>query len=179
VVHRIDVPRLVAANDIQALLYVSSEFESTATRPNIMVTDGAILENCDRSFISLGLTSSDCTHLYLNECRRALFAVVEDGKGSEYLRLANGNEYRSTSNRQYGIILRYAPDPGEYPGRRWILVAGVGPVGTPGAGWYLARHWRTLARHVPGQRDFIAVISVGSYTDRAPRLEEVLTDDES
>lgn len=137
VTHRIDVPRVVAANDIQALLYVSSEFDSTPSRPNIMVTDTEILEDCSRSFISFGFSSNDCTHLYLHESPEALFAVIEDGSGSEYLRLASGNEYRSTADRQYGVILRYTPDREDFPERRWILVAGVrarweppGPAGT-------------------------------------------------
>lgn len=176
-VHRIDMPKLVAANDIQALLYVSNIFDSTTDCPNVMVADGAILQDCDRSFISFGLSSNDCTHLYIHESRDPLFAIVEDGQGSEYLRLRNGKEYRSTGLRQYGVILRHAPNPEEHPGRRWMLVAGLGPVATPGAGWYLSHHWRALARQMPASRDFVAVISVGSYTDRAPRLEEVLVDE--
>lgn len=176
IVHRIDVPSLVATNDIQALLYVSSIFDSTEECPNVMVIDSKIVEDCDRSFISFGLSSNDCTHLYLNESRSLLFQVVEDDGGSEFVRLANGHEFRSTERRQYGLIVRHAPDPVEVPHRRWLLVAGVGPVGTTGAGWYLARHWQTLAKQVPPGRDFAAVISIGSYTDRMPRLEEVLVD---
>ncbi|GAA3372370.1 hypothetical protein GCM10020367_27030 [Streptomyces sannanensis] len=173
-VHRIDVPSLVASNDIQSLLYVSSIFDSTADCPNVMVVDSKILDDCDRSFISFGLTSNDCTHLYLHDAPSPLFEVVEDDRGSEFVKLKNGHEFRSTERRQYGLIARHAPDPAEAPSRRWLLVAGLGPVGTTGAGWYLARHWRTLARQVPADRDFVAVLSVGSYTDRTPRLEEVV-----
>lgn len=176
-VHHIAVPKVVAANDIQALLYVSNIFDSTTDCPNVIVADGLILQDCDRSFISFGLSSNDCTHLYIHESSKPLFVIVEDAQGSEYLRLRNGKEYRSSRLRQYGVILRHAPDPKEHPDRRWMLVAGLGPVATPGAGWYLSRHWRALARQVPADRDFVAVISVGSYTDRAPRLEEVLVDE--
>ncbi|WP_327352261.1 hypothetical protein [Streptomyces sp. NBC_01304] len=138
-VHRIDVPSLVASNDIQSLLYVSSLFDSNADSPNVMLADGKILEDCDRSFISFGLTSNDCTHLYLHDAPNPLFSVVEDDQGSEYVRLRNGHEYRSTDQRQYGVILHHAPDRDDAPERRWMLVAGLGPVGTTDAGWYLAR----------------------------------------
>jgi hypothetical protein len=175
-VHRIDVPSLVAVNDIQALLYVSSIFDSNMDSPNVMVVDSKILEDCDRSFISFGLSSNDCTHLYLHESSAPLFQVIEDGAGSEYIKLRSGQEYRSTDRRQYGVIVRHAPDLHEAPQRRWMLVAGLGPVGTTGAGWFLARHWQALSKRVPPECDFVAVISVGSYTDRMPRLQEVLID---
>jgi hypothetical protein len=64
----------------------------------------------------------------------------------------------------------------EYPERRWLLVAGFGPVSTAAAGWYLSRHWRNLARRVRRRQNFIAIVSTGSYTDRVPHLEEVLVD---
>ncbi len=175
--HRIDIPRTVAANDIQALLYVASAFESTVRCPNVIVVDHAIIEDCNRSFISFGLSSNDCTHLYINEAPKPLFEIVEDGAGSEFVRLRNGNEYRSDARRQYGLVLRYAPDLDEYPQRRWLLVAGLGPVGTTAAGWYLSRHWQNLARRASSQQNFIAIVSTGPYTDRVPHLEEVLVDE--
>lgn len=175
-IHRIDIPRAVAANDIEALLHVADIFESTANCPNVMIVDRKVIDECDRSFISFGLSSNDCTHLYLQEHTEPFFTIVPDDAGSEYLRLRNGTEYRSTSNRQYGLIVRYAPSPDEYPERRWFLVAGLGPVATPAAAWYLSRQWAKLLKRVPGGRNFIAIISAGPYTDRAPHLEEVLAD---
>ena len=65
--HRIDMPRAVAANDIEALLYVADTFESTPACPNVMLVDRAVVDQCDRSFISFGLSSNDCTHLYIHE----------------------------------------------------------------------------------------------------------------
>jgi hypothetical protein len=176
-IHRIDIPRAVAANDIEALLHVADIFESTTTCPNIMLVDREVVDRCDCSFVSFGLSSSDCTHLYIHEHSRPLFTIVEDGSGSEFITLRNGHEYHSTSVRQFGIILRYSPSPYEYPERRWFLCAGIGPIATPGAAWYLSRHWRILRKQVAGSQNFIAVISVGPYTDRSPHLEEVLTDD--
>ena len=175
-IHRIDIPRAVAANDIEALLHVADIFESTTTCPNVMLVDREVVDRCDCSFVSFGLSSNDCTHLYIHEHTRPLFRIVEDGTGSEFITLRNGHDYHSTPGRQFGIILRYSPSPAEYPQRRWFLCAGVGPIATPGAAWYLSRHWRVLKSQVAGDHDFIAVISVGPYTDRSPHLEEVLTD---
>lgn len=176
-VHRIDIPRTVAANDMQALLYVAQVFESTTRCPNVIIVDSVIIDDCARSFISFGLSSNDCTHLYINEHSRPLFSIVEDDVGSEFIRLRNGNEYRSDTRRQYGLVVRYAPNPDEYPDRRWLLVAGMGPVGTTAAGWYLSRHWQALSSRVPRRGNFIAVVSTGVYTDRVPHLEEVLVDE--
>jgi hypothetical protein len=178
-VHRIDIPRAVAANDMQALLYVASAFESTIQCPNVMMVDSAIIDDCDRSFISFGLSSNDCTHLYVNEHDSPLFHIVEDGAGSEFLRLRDGTEFRSTGRREYGMLVRYSPEPTDYPQRRWFLVSGLGPVGTTAAGWYLARHWHNLAERVPPDLNFAAVVSTGVYTDRVPRLEVVLVDEPS
>jgi hypothetical protein len=176
-VHRIDIPRVVAANDIQALLYVSTAFEARRTCPMVMTVDTRIVDDCARSFVSVGLSSNDCTHLYINEHARPLFTIVEDDVGSEYIRLRNGSEFRSNERTQYGIILRYAPNPEEFPERRWLLVAGLGPVGTSAAGWYLSQHWRQLAHSVPRKRNFIAVLSTGVYTDHAPHVKEIYLDD--
>jgi hypothetical protein len=176
-IHRIDIPRAVAANDIQALLYVADGFESTTTCPNVMMVDSAVVDDCDRSFISFGLSSNDCTHLYRHEHSHPLFQIVDDNKGSEYIRLRNDHEYRSDDRRQYGIILRYSPAPDEYPERRWFICAGLGPVATTGAAWYLSRHWRSLAKVAGRASNFAAMIWVGTYTDRVPHLVEVLLDD--
>ncbi|GAA4601907.1 hypothetical protein BJY16_004064 [Actinoplanes octamycinicus] len=176
-VHRIDIPRVVAANDIQSLLYVSTAFEARRTCPLIITVDTSIIDDCARSFVSFGLSSNDCTHLYANEHADPLFTIIEDEVGSEFIRLRNGSEYRSTKRKQYGIILRYAPNPEEFPERRWLLVAGLGPVGTTATGWYLSQHWRQLAGSVPRDKNFIAVLSTGVYTDHAPHLEEICLDD--
>jgi hypothetical protein len=61
---------------------------------------------------------------------------------------------------QYGLIARYAPDRIHGPHRRWFLIAGLGPAGTVGAAWYLAQNWRYLARKIPADQDFAALVTV-------------------
>jgi hypothetical protein len=159
-------------------LYVADTFDSTPACPNILLVDSEVVAQCDRSFISFGLSSNDCTHLYIHEAAKPLIKIVDDERGSEFIRLQNGREYRSNDQRQYGIILRYSPNPVEHRERRWFICAGLGPVATTGAAWYLAHNWRNLAKTVAGTSDFVAVIWVGPYTDRVPHLTEVLVDEQ-
>jgi hypothetical protein len=173
-VHRVDVPRAVAANDMEALVYLAGLFEANHGRRLELRADATAVHQCDCSFISVGLSSNDCTHLYLSTAEEPLFEIVSDPQDSEFVRLPDGSEFKSNPNRQMGLILRHSPEPGDKPDRRWFLVAGVGPVGTIGAAWYLSEKWRHLHREV-GDRDFVAVISVPSATERSVKLETVYT----
>ena len=174
--HRIDIPRAVAANDMEALVYLSGLFEASRGHRFELRTDSTAVHQCDCSFISVGLSSNDCTHLYLSASDCPMFEIVPDEQDSEYVRLVDGREFRSDAQRQMGLILRYAPEPVQAPDRRWFLVAGVGPIGTIGAARYLAQCWRHLHREV-GDRDFVAVISVLAATERSVRLEAICTED--
>ncbi len=173
-VHRVDLPRAVAANDMEALVYLAGLFEASRGLGFELRSDEHAVHQCDCSFISVGLSSNDCTHLYLSAAERPLFEIVPDEFDSEFVRLSDGTEFKSGPQRQVGLILRYTPEPGDSPARRWFLVAGVGPIGTIGAARYLSQCWRHLHREV-GQEDFVAVISVLSATERSVRLEKIYT----
>lgn len=171
-VHRVDVPRAVAANDMEALVYLAGLVEANRRGGLELRADSMAVHQCDCSFISVGLSSNDCTHLYLSTADAPLFEIVPDGRGSEFVRLADGSEFKSVEDRQIGLIVRHTPDREDVPGRRWFLVAGLGPMGTIGAAWYLSQKWRHLHREV-GANDFVAVISVPSATERSVKLETV------
>ena len=169
--HRIDIPRVVAANDIRALLLFSEVFRANA-RLTQMVVDRDILDSSERSFVSFGLSSNDCTHLYLDLDPEPLFEIVPDGSGSEYLRIPfDSAEFRSTSTRQYGLICRYSPAPKAEPERRWFLVAGLGAVGTTAAARFIAKSWTTALSVLGGVDDFLLIVSTGVGSDEYPRLE--------
>jgi hypothetical protein len=194
--YRIDVPVIVAENDIEALSVVSNIFRDAEAHPTKIMSDEAVMSNTDLSFISFGLSSNECTHLYLNEADAPLFSLVNEKGQDQFIRLLNGSEYKSDSRKQFGLILRYRPKmqvpagaesrPGprgqEQPGEadlplsdhRWFLIAGLGPSGTPAAGKYLVEHWRRLGREIPPNSDFVVVISTGTYADHIPHLEEIL-----
>ncbi|MGY2012165.1 hypothetical protein ACW9HJ_35030 [Nocardia gipuzkoensis] len=70
---------------------------------------------CARPYISFGLSSNDCTHLYLQSIDKPLFAIQDNppfsGLYLEHLELADGQHYSSDDRRNIGIIARIRPDP--------------------------------------------------------------------
>lgn len=175
-VYRVDVPHAVAENDLHALVYLVGLFGDVCKKaPPIRVDLEAVTHSND-SFISLGLSSNECTHMYLQHCVKPMFEIVPDGNGSEYLAYIDTKgqkrEFKSTSNVYYAIILKYHPDPEEEPDRHWFLCAGLGPNGTSGAAWYLANRWRHLYRKI-GTSDFIAIIKVQHYSDSDSSLVDI------
>jgi hypothetical protein len=171
--YRIDVPHVVAENDLCALAYLVGLFgETCRNAPPIRVDSEAVVHSND-SFISLGLSSNECTHMYLQHCSVPMFEIVPDEKGSEYLTYndveGQQKELKSTSNTYYGVILKYHPDPEDGSDRLWFLCAGLGPNGTSGSAWYLANKWRQLYRKV-GTNDFVAFIRVQHYSDSDSNL---------
>jgi transcriptional regulator with XRE-family HTH domain len=175
--HRIDVPVAVAENDVRALIYVSSVLQRYTSVKLDICSDYEVIERCDRSFVSFGLSSNDCTHMYLEQSASPLFAIKDDNDPEsplylEYLELSDGRCFRSTDEVNIGIILRTHPDPQHRPARRWFYCAGLGPRGTSGAGWYFANNWRLLHSKVQND-DFVAVLKVRAYSDQTAQLEHL------
>ncbi len=168
--HRIDIPRVVASNDMRALLHVSDVFRAHSSATD-MVVDRDILDSAERSFLSFGLSSNDCTHLYLEIDPAPLFEIVPDGSGSEYLVATHdGAEFRSDDRAQVGIVARYSPEPDLSPDRRWFLIAGLGPLGTTAAAKFLTKRWENLLKEVGSRDDFLLVVTTGTGSDDYPRL---------
>ncbi len=173
--HRIDVPVAVAENDVRALIYVASMLQRHTAITFDMHDDHRVVTECDRAFISFGLSSNDCTHMYLQRSQDPLFRLVDDPGAElylEYLQTADGASFRSDDTVNYGLIARVKPDPSRHPERYWIFCAGLGPRGTAGAGWFFAASWRELHKRA-GRNDFAAVVSVQSYSDQTAVLEHV------
>lgn len=173
-VHRIDLPSAVADNDLRALTYLTGLFgEISKMTPPIMV-DYDVVKKPTRSFISFGLASNDCTHMYFEREANPAFKLVSDSSNPDYLLVydSQGNEYKftSTENICYGIIMKYHPDPQNYPNRIWFYCAGLGACATPGSALYLANNWENLYKEV-GSLDFIAVIKVYNYSEYDPFRE--------
>jgi transcriptional regulator with XRE-family HTH domain len=170
--HRIDVKRIVAANDLEGLAAVASLLQSHEVGFKICVDGDPAHLSSDKSFISFGLSSNSLTQLYLDlesGTGEPLFELSANDDGSAERIVVRGQPtpYESTSSTCYGIIVRVSPRPREAPDRRWFLCAGLGAPGTPGAAQYLASYWRTIHEQV-GSADFIVVVSVkGSVTESA------------
>ncbi|MEU7766922.1 hypothetical protein AB0B25_17570 [Nocardia sp. NPDC049190] len=175
--HHPGVPVMLAENDIRGLLYVFSLLQRHTGIPTAFQSDRGIVGRCDRPYISFGLSGNDCTHLYLASVAHPLFTIhvdpVEDGAYVEHLELTDGSRYDSNDSRNIGIIARVRPSPDLHPDRYWIFCAGLGPRGTAGAGWFLANYWNSLQRRA-GDREFVAVIGVRTYSDQTASLENLL-----
>ena len=176
-VHRIDIPRCAAVNDLRALSYVASMLGSYIGTFPVIEVDHEAVRDCPRTMISFGLSSNDCTHLYLKQVSKPLISLPEDGFGSEYLRVLQPDgrwkDFRSTQEYNYGIILRCTPNGEDHPERKHFMCAGLGPDGTSGAAWYLAYHWRKLASKVDDD-DFVAVVEVPCRLDAKTKLKDIV-----
>lgn len=171
--HRADIPRVIADNDIRALLYISDIFHGRSITTEMSV-DSRVMDDPECSFISIGLSSNDCTHLYLEIDQHPIFEIVPDDDGSEYLRMPHdGAEFRSNQQRQYGLLVRYSPATAVNEDRRWFFVAGLGPLGTTATAKYLAQHWKKLAKSMGPRDDFALIVSTGSGAENYPVLEAV------
>lgn len=177
--HRVDVPHTVSDNDLQALIYVAGLFGRICKDSPPVKVDFECVKAFDGSFISFGLSSNDCTHMYMESCGENLFDIVEDEAGSEFLQMIKYNEdgsiirkdYKSDFEKyNYGLIIRFHPNPTEEPNRVWFFCAGLGPNGTTGAAWFLSNHWPRLHRLV-GRKDFAAVVKVPIWSDKATKLD--------
>ena len=123
-----------AVNDITAILYVAGIFGGIPAHPDALMTDGKLVEACDRSFLSFGLWSSACTFLYLEHAREdALFELLRepaDAPARVFARTHDGREFHCDAHRQYGLIVRYAPDRELHVQRRWFIIGGLSPEAT-------------------------------------------------
>lgn len=173
----IDVPCCVAANDIEALLYVAVLFGDINRRAPPLRTDGDAINRTEDSFISFGFTSNCCTHMYIeHSADRALFrvkAAPEDQRYEDFIEVEGKDgrllTFKSDNKFEVGLIVKYRPDQEDFPEKVWMLCAGVGPRATIGAAWYLCTRWLKLYKYV-GEHDFLAVIRVRCFSPKEVRL---------
>lgn len=167
--HWIDIPEIVAMNDIQALLHVAVMFGDFVQKTPPIRPDSEAMHNSTDSFISFGFSSNECTHMYLKTNSHPLFKKLPDDPGSRYAEYIEvhpeGTEplaYRSTPSDEIGIIVRHRPSLDTALDVVWFICGGLGPKGTIGAGYYLAEHWRDFWNEV-GDKDFLCVLSVATW----------------
>lgn len=176
--NRIDIPNAVAENDLQALVYVAAFLgEVTGSTPPVC-EDCDLVETPNRSFISFGLSSNECTHMYLDHASLPSFTLIDKNndfhRGTEFVRISGPDgdkiDFISTETINYGVILKYLPSPSDHPERCWFLCAGLGPKGTTGAAWFLANKWKKIYDEV-SDKEFLAIVRVPHYSDLATKLE--------
>jgi hypothetical protein len=162
--------------DFRAVIGLAEELAPwCSVRPHVTVDSDALKDRA-RSLMAAGLTDNHCTAMYLEMDPQALFSIASEGMETT-VTLIDGRELRNTPSREFGIIVRFAPDRRSHPGRQWFIVAGLDEAGTAAAGQYLAHHWRTLHALAPAASDFVAVVSLPRFAWWEPSLEYVVTRD--
>jgi hypothetical protein len=171
--HRVDIPSVVAANDIESLLHAAIIFGEVMQKLPPIRSDSVAVANPGDSFVSFGFSSNECTHMYLNNCQEPLFRIVQETvpqRYGEYLEVSGPDRervFRSSeqAKMEIAIIVRHQPDIETADGVVWFLCGGLGPLGTVGAGYYLATRWKEL-HNLVGERDFLCVLSVATWSVR-------------
>jgi hypothetical protein len=171
--YRVDISRIIADNDLRAIVYVAGLFGRVCRTTPTLEVDNSFVHTPTFSFLSFGLSSNDCTHMYLNKAGSlAMFTIQPDGKGSEYL-VVDSQKYETVKGGDhYGVIVKYRPDPLDEPNRVWMFCAGLGETGTTGSAWFLANKWKTLQARV-GDSDFCAVIKTPHFSDTLATLKAI------
>lgn len=169
----IQFQRAVAANDIQALLLFASTVKQVSSVSAALIEDRSVWENPKRSFAAAGLTTNHCVMLYLITDNHPLLSIDEQS-GHPIVHLAGGPTLVDDDMREFGLILRFAPDPKSNRQRRWWLLAGLEIAGTPAAAYYLHSHWKELEALTDSESDMLAVVSLPRGTWQDPRLEMVI-----
>jgi hypothetical protein len=165
----IDVPQIVASNDLQGIVIIATRMGRYLGDTPLLITDGQAVADPSKSLISFGLTSNAVTELYLNTDPAPLFRIADVGGEPQIVVQVNGKteRYGRTAEYQHGIILRYRPNPDDYPTTFWIICAGLAAAGTPAAAWNLAHKWPRYHRRF-GKKDFLIIFAtsndVHSYT---------------
>jgi len=159
----IDVPQIVASNDLLAIVVLTTHLGPLFGEPPRLLTDGEAVSNRARSMISFGMTSNAVTDMYLSTDPSPMF-TLEDAGGNPRIVLnkPSGPEpYGMETTYQHGLILRYRPDPKHYPQTYWFICAGLAAAGTPAAAWTLAHNWDDYYKRF-GTQDFAVVFKTNN-----------------
>lgn len=170
----IDVPKIVASNDLQGIVIVATKMGGFMGDSPRLITDGEAVANPGKSLISFGLTSNAVTDLYQNTDPTPLFKLDDVGGDPKIVVEVNGKaaSYERKDSYQHAIILRYRPDPKNYPAQFWFICAGLAAAGTPAAAWKLAHEWKNYYRRF-GTKDFLVILKTSNDVNSYVRSTEV------
>jgi hypothetical protein len=171
--HPITQTTMMCLMDFRAVVEVAGELIPWCSRSPHMTTDTEAIRNRANSFIASGLTDNHCTEMYLQVDPNPLFSIQSQDVWTEVV-LSDGTPVHNTDSREFGIILRFHPDRSTVDGRRWFIVAGIDEAGSAAAGYFLAHHWKELARHTDEGDDFVAVVSLPHRAWREPSLTHIV-----
>jgi hypothetical protein len=156
----IDVPKIVASNDLQGIVIFASIIGKYLSGSPALLSDDQVITNHSKSLVSFGLTSNSVTDLYQQHDAKPLFKIINEGTDPKIvIKTIDGKEvtYGREDSHQHGIILRYRPHPDDYPNRFWFICAGLAAAGTPASAYLLAHKWKQYYDRF-GNRDFLIIL---------------------
>lgn len=168
----------VSECEVRAAAYISSLLGSPRALHPTLMADADTIGLLDGTFVSFGGPGSNYkTADILASSANGFINMTPSG-----FALGSGEAlpYVCTNHADYGIILRIKPR--EFPGRSWIVCAGLGEWGTSGSAWYLAYRWRVLARIVHPLAywfgalaipDFLAIVRVVPGQDQSATVDRI------
>jgi hypothetical protein len=159
----IDVQQIVASNDLLAIVIMTTRLGRLLGDSPKILTDGQACVDPTKSIISFGLTSNAITDLYLKTDLEPLFHIEDNVADPRIVLTRNDEEvkYHRNDVEQYGIILRYRPDPINYPMTYWFICGGLAAAGTPAAAWNLAHNWRQYHERFRDE-DFVVILKTSN-----------------
>jgi len=159
----IDVQQIVASNDLLAIVIMTTRLGRLLGDSPKILTDGQACVDPAKSLMAFGLTSNAITDLYLKTDLEPLFHIEDNAVDPKIVLTRNGEEvkYHRSDFEQYGVILRYRPDPINYPMTYWFICGGLAAAGTPAAAWNLSHNWRQYHERFRDE-DFVVILKTSN-----------------
>lgn len=170
----IDVPHIIASNDLLAIVIMASRLGRLLRESPTLLTDGQACAEPTKSLMSFGLTSNAVTELYLQTDMDPLFRIIDDPAAPKLIIMHDSGPivYGRDDTGQHGLIMRYRPDPLHYPRTFWFICAGLAAAGTPAAAWDLSHNWRRYHRRFK-DRDFVVIFKTSNEVASYLSIAEV------
>lgn len=160
--------KLLPYSDTISLKYLIDIIASRLGSKSLITVDEDLSKHLDLSFISFGGTSFYCS-LVLQEPENKYYYFDNTDIVSKK---DNSTRFKMTNEFDYGFIIKYKPV--DFPGRIWIVIAGLGESGTSGAGWYLSRHWEELSNLFQNKAFGIVVKVKHGIDESAIKVDQIL-----
>lgn len=172
----IDVPKIVASNDLLGIVIAATRLGRYIGDSPKLITDGQAVDDPGISMISFGLTSNAVTDLYLRTDPKPLFQLRDVEKDPIIIVDRDGKieKFHRDETHQHAIVLRYRPNPIDYPKRFWIICAGLAAAGTPAAAWNLVHKWKQYNSRFD-KNDFLIILRTSNDVHSYIKAEEIIS----
>jgi len=161
---------VVADAEIRSASYIINTLSKYRKKAVPVIDDTTAFENLNRTFVSLGSSSSNqTTQLILREPNNEFLDFGQEENTFFILDKKSGKRFvgfQEPVRKDYGMVLRI-PNL-RFPGDLFFVCAGLGEWGTSGAAWYLTAKWLDLKAEF-GNAAFGLVVEVELGSDQSAR----------